>query len=261
MQSPKKSKTPSSLRNNLILESLSTLLITYTSCWSLIQVDLDLITPSSAALTTCFSIMLFTWISSQSSGAHFNPAITISLIIIKKIEWTNAIFYLISQLAGAFIAGLIIYLQISNEILLRISDKSILGIPFQEMNEISGFWAETIGAFFIVWVYVALGIDSANRKNFIVFGTAMGLSYFVGICTVGNISGGCFNPARSLGPSLVMGRIDKEQFIQFFGPVTGGILAALVYKWLFVDDEDDFHDELENDIQNEDTQRILHDNE
>ena len=256
-----KTKKDETLRNNLIMEGLGTLMITYVGSWTLIQQDLELENRVSTGFATALIVTIFTWICSQSTGAHFNPAITISLIIIKKIEWTSAIFYLISQMIGGIVAGILLYIQLSDDLLLRIADKSILGIPHQDLNEISGFWAETIGAFLIVWVYVSLALDPMNRKNFIVFGLAMGLIYFVGICTVGSISGGCFNPARSMGPSLVMGRIDKEQFIQFFGPLTGGIFSALLYKTIFVDDEDDFHDELENEVSSDETQRIIHDNE
>lgn len=62
----------------------------------------------------------------------------------------------------------------------------------------------------IVWVYIALTIDPINKKNPLVLSAAVSFTYlFIG-STVGHISGGAFNPHRSIAPSLFLAEITKE---------------------------------------------------
>jgi MIP family channel proteins len=243
------------------MEAFGTFLITYASCWATIQKDLGIIKNMTVGLCTLTSITLLYWLCFKKSGAHFNPAISIGLIVIKKMEWTVAIFYILVQLLGALLAAFLIYIQLSNELLAKIADKSGLGIPKQEINEISGFWGEMIGMFIINWVYLSICVDPLNKKSLTVVGVCMGCVYAVMILTVGIISGGCFNPARSFGPSILMGRFDKEQFIHFFGPLSGAIFSSFIYSGFFLDDEDDFQDDQDEieiqDLNNNESKRMI----
>ncbi len=217
---------------------------------------MELISITTSALSSSLVIMIFTWLCYDISGAHFNPAITIGLLVIKKIDWTDFVFYLIAQFFASFIAGFFVYIQLNKQINNYAEGKSQIGIPYQEDPEISSFWAELIGLFIISWVFLSLSQDPLNKKKPLIFGIAIGFIYFVILMTVGRLSGNSLNPARALGPAIITGKIEKRQFIQFFGPITGALLGNLLYSYIFIDDEDDLQDELYND-QNHETGKFL----
>jgi len=64
----------------------------------------------------------------------------------------------------------------------------------------------------------------------------VGLTYYFVKVTLGEISGGSFNPARSIGPAIVGGVMENKELMLLFAPFIGAILAAVVYNSVFVDD-------------------------
>lgn len=75
----------------------------------------------------------------------------------------------------------------------------------------------------------------------------MGLAYFTIMMVLGSYSGGSFNPFRSLIPAMAFGYLDKEQFLYLLGPLLGSLFSVLLYKWNFIDDDEDLnYEETEN---------------
>lgn len=246
----------------LVIEFLGTFALTYVGSWAIIFKDLNKISNNGVALAHSLAVLVFMWFGIPISGGHFNPAITLGLIVVKRIDWTSAIFYIMAQFLGAIVGAGFIFIQLSTEISDSLKNASLLGIPTpgSANYEISGFWGEAIGTFFIMYIYMALVVDSNRRKTEGVGAAAFAFAVYISSMTLGEISGAGLNPARSLGPAIVAGRIAKMQFIHFFGPIIGAILATIIYNSIFIDDEDDIRDELQSKQESQENNRILDQN-
>lgn len=229
----------------LLLEFIGTFSLTYVSSWTLIYTDLNSMTRNGVGLAQALVLTGFIWFGLNISGAHYNPALTIALVVIKQINWYTAMFYVASQFLGALVGAAFIYIQLNSEIMNLIKDKSIMGIPKPTSStyEVSGIWGEILGTYLLMYVYMATCSPANIKRVSGIGGAAVGFTLYVIIMTVGELSGGGFNPAKSLAPAVIMGNIEKDQFIQFFGPIIGAVLAAMLYKYIFVEDEEDLKEE------------------
>lgn len=244
----KKQKRGSEILNRLkklFAEFLGTFTLTYIGSWAIIFSDIDELGSDSVGFAHGVTLTIFTWILHRNSGAHFNPAVTLGMIVIRKINWSTGMFYIIVQFLGAICAALFIQAQLGVEIADAISEKSLIGLPRPDSGiyNVSGMWTELFGTFVLVYVYCAFNVDHAKTRPLEVFPVAIGFAYFLCYITVGDVSGGGFNPARALGPAIIIGKMGNTQFMQFFGPLAGAVLAALLYKLIFVDEDDEDEEE------------------
>ena len=171
------------------------------------------------------------------SGAHFNPAITISLAAIRQIRLVDAGIYLVVQFAGAIVGALLCKLLLNdfaNAKQLHFGAVA-LGAPIQFKVGL-GMLVEGIGTFFLVWAVVGVAVNPEAIKDWagLVIGGTLGLIVMVGAA----LTGAGFNPARAFGPSLVAHFFDKSGFDWFLiwivAPVVGGVLAAFIYMQMFI---------------------------
>lgn len=229
----------------LFCEFLGTFMLTYVGSWAIIFSDTDDLGDESVGFAHGIVLIIFTWLLFPISGAHFNPAVTLGMIVVRKIEWSMGMFYIIIQFIGAIVGAMCIQSQLTIEIYEAISDKSLLGIPRPDSAhyDVSGFWTELFGTFFLMYTYSAFVIDTSKTRSIEVFPVAYGLMYFICYITVGDVSGGGFNPARALGPAIIIAKIGNTQFMQFFGPLCGAVMGALIYKFIFVDEDDEDEDD------------------
>jgi len=230
----------------LMAEFLSLFAITYVSSWAVIFHDLKEVSQSLVALAYALTVMAFTWFVRDISGAHMNPAITIGMMVIKRIGWTNAAFYISSQFLGGIVAAFFIYMQMDPLLAASLKGKSGLGIPTSSSSEfeMSGFWSEVMGSLILVLVFLALVHEAKKHKSETTGGLAMCFAIYSISLTFGELSGPGLNPARALGPAIVIGRISRTQFIHFFGPIIGATIGALLYAAVFFDEDDDERDEI-----------------
>ena len=158
------------------------------------------------------------------SGGHFNPAVTIGLLSVRKIDITNAIGYICVQCLGAISAAAILKICIPANALASVG----MGTPAlgQGITPFAAFITEIILTFFLVFVIYGTAVDKrAPKMGGLFIGLAVTLDIFMG----GPISGAAMNPARHLGPALLGGGFDNV-WLYWAGPVIGGILAAQVYN-------------------------------
>ena len=170
------------------------------------------------------------------SGGHINPAVTIGLLITKNIALKDSIFYIIAQFIGAIIASLcllgIFGVDIGAGIGALGANAPAAGIDFTQ-----ALIAEIIGTFLLVLVVMGVAVD--KKADVGVYGLAIGLAIGISLTFLGPITGGCINPARGFSPYLVsflFGNPAGLQWINYLifliGPIVGGILAALSYKFI-----------------------------
>ena len=231
--------------DKLVMELVGTFALTYVGCMSIVYSDVNSMTLNGVGLSSALVLIVFMWFGLDISGAHYNPAITIALIIVKQVNWYTGLMYVGSQFAGALMGAGTVYVQLSHAIMERVKDKSMMGIPRTTAppNETGAIWGELLGTYAIMFVYMATCTMHNSKRVAGVGGAAVGFSVFVATMTVGELSGGGFNPARSLAPAILLGKIEKDQFTHFFGPIIGAALASMFYKYMFVEDEDDAKDD------------------
>ena len=154
------------------------------------------------------------------SGTHINPAVTIALLIGKLTSKKEAFFYIISQLAGAFLASILLKIMFPTNLSLGAT------LPAGALSQ--SFILEFILTFFLM--LTILGV--ASKKEFSnIAGLIIGLVVTGIILFAGPISGGSFNPARSIAPAVVSGNV-TALWIYITAPILGSIIAMLLWKSL-----------------------------
>lgn len=161
------------------------------------------------------------------SGANFNPAVSIALWSIKKLSTKDMIMYITSQIIGAILASLLLRAMFGNIATLGAT------LPNDALfdNEIFVALAVELIYTFILMV-VIMGVAVDNRADDRFGGIAIGFTIMVGALIIGPISGGSFNPARSLGPALISGNLTLLWIYLIF-PVIGALLAVVTTQNIF----------------------------
>jgi MIP family channel proteins len=166
------------------------------------------------------------------SGAHFNPAITVALAVIREIKLIDAAIYIVVQLAGATLGALATKWILVNFPNAEAVNYGAVGISDRLGGQtfFHGLSVELIGTFFLVWAVVGVAINPRSERGWaaLVIGATLGLVVFV----AGPLTGAGVNPARAFGPALVSGEwggFDDFVITYVLAPVVGGVLAALIY--------------------------------
>jgi MIP family channel proteins len=165
-----------------------------------------------------------------SSGAHFNPAITIAQLAIGLMRVRDAAAYVVFQLAGGALAGLLVLLLFHGAgAPVAYGATAIDAKVIVDGSPWLGLIAEAIGTFILMWAVMAVAVNPRGEKHFagLVIGGALGLAVMV----FGPATGAGLNPARWLGPALASGSY-ADFWIYILGPVAGALLAALGYRAL-----------------------------
>jgi MIP family channel proteins len=180
------------------------------------------------------AIALMVYAFGHVSGAHINPAVTIPMIITKKIGLKDGIGYILFQIMGAVIATL------SLKALFPIIGEKVLwgahGGPSELLGNsvMSGLVVEIILTFFLVVVIFMTAVHKKAPKS--VYGAAIGgmvfLLHLVGV----PLTGASMNPARSFSPAVVSGDAGlwEVQWLYWVGPIIGGIIAGVIMNYLYV---------------------------
>ena len=153
------------------------------------------------------------------SGCHINPAVSIAMLIRKKISAKDFCGYIVAQFLGAIAGAAVLNLIVKDTAKLGCNSLAPMVTP------IKGFGIEVILTF--VFVIAILGVTSRESNGNIaglVIGGALVLVHLLGI----PFTGTSVNPARSFGPALIAGDLTNI-WIFLLAPLVGGALAAVVY--------------------------------
>ena len=170
------------------------------------------------ASTSGFYIFIAVASFSRISGAHINPAVTISMWIHKKISSKKTLFYLLAQFTGGILGGLvwkIMYVaplgvhSLSSEIFMT---SIILGLSL-----------EVVCTTFLA----AVIFSTLNSESHFMAAFAIGSAVFLGIIVSMPFTGGSMNPARSFGPAVAFGEY-RDIWIYFVGPIIGAIIGSYI---------------------------------
>jgi len=176
------------------------------------------------------AIGLMVYAFGHVSGAHINPAVTIPMIITRKIGITDGIGYIVLQLVGAVAAAFTL-----KAVLPELGAAVNFGTqaPGELINSsaTSALGLEAIFTFFLVTVIFMTAVHKKAAAGIqgISIGGMVFLLHIVGV----PLTGASMNPARTFGPALASG-FWEFHWVYWVGPIIGGIIAGLIMNYVFV---------------------------
>lgn len=206
---------------NFVVEFIGTFFLVLTIGMSVIEPGAGAMAP----LAIGSALMVMVYAGGHISGAHYNPAVTLGILVRGKIDVKNAVIYWIAQFAGAVIAAVVVM--------------HLKGDAMSAVKPMAGDVGKQLLVEFLftfALVYVVLNVataDSTSGNSY--FGLAIGFIVLAGAYSVGSISGGAFNPAVALGIST-MGLVAMQNiWIYLVACFAGGIVAAIIFKMVNTD--------------------------
>jgi len=171
-----------------------------------------------APLAIGAALMVMVFAGGHISGAHYNPAVTLGVLIRGKVNGADVMPYMVAQLAGAMIAALAVKF-------LR------AGVAVTPITPHVGpaLLAEFLFTFALVYVVLNTATAEGTSGNSF-YGLAIGMTVMTGAFAVGDISGGAFNPAVALGICLLGISSWANIWIYLLADFTAAVLAAVIFQ-------------------------------
>lgn len=179
---------------------------------------------AAAPLAIGSVLMVMVYMGGHVSGAHYNPAVTVSVYLRGAMERSDVLPYVVAQLAGAVVAALLVVI---------VTGETFAPAPSPDASAAAFVLAELVMTFALVLVILNVATSKATEGNSY-YGLAIGFTVLAGAYAVGPVSGGAFNPAVGTGPILVHTLMGDGSFgdlwLYWVGPVLGGLLAVPVFR-------------------------------
>lgn len=170
------------------------------------------------------ALMVMIFMGGHISGAHYNPAVSLAVLIRGKLSAADFVIYVISQIAGAIAAAFVVNLVL---------DQTFAPAPGENVLAWKAVVVEALYTFALALVVVNVATAKGTEGNSF-YGLATGFTVLTGAVAVGAISGGAFNPAVGIGPTIVHALRGPGTYnhlwIYLVGPFIGGALAGIVFK-------------------------------
>lgn len=188
------------------------------------------------------AVFIGVYASAAASGAHLNPAVTISLAAIGDFPWKDVPGYIAAQVAGAAIGQVFVWLNYKQhfdatedaaaQLACFSTGPAIRNFPHNLLTEITATFIFILAILFITKPEMKLGALDALPVSFLVLGIGLSL---------GGPTGYAINPARDLGPRIIHALLPIKgkgssdwayAWVPIVGPIAGGLLAAFFFQFL-----------------------------
>jgi aquaporin Z len=175
-------------------------------------------TPASAAIAIGSVLMVMVYAGGHISGAHYNPAISLAVLIRRRLGAADLLPYWAAQLLGALLAALV--------------GLWLLDIPSASALSGDRIWqvlvVEFLFTFALAWVVLNVATSKDHPSNDF-YGLAIGFTVTAGAFAIGPISGAAFNPAVVFGLA-VTGMVSWSSiWVYLLATLAGGALGALTF--------------------------------
>jgi aquaporin NIP len=173
------------------------------------------------AITFGLIVMAMIYSFGETSGAHFNPAVTISFWVAKLFDKKEILPYLVSQIGGAILASLLLKFLFPENI--------NLGATLPSGTNLQSFVLEFVLTFILMMVI--LKTSQGSKEVGTMAGLAIGFTVLLEATFAGPICGASMNPARSLAPAIVSGNLSTI-WIYLFATTLGAMTASKVWQMI-----------------------------
>ncbi|HMV30833.1 MAG: aquaporin [Gemmatimonadales bacterium] len=177
-----------------------------------------------APLAIGASLMIMVYMGGHVSGGHYNPAVSLAVMLRGKLPASELAPYMVAQVLGAVVASLAVYL---------IMGQTFAPAPSPTASVVAALLVEILYTFALALVVLNAATSEKTSGNSF-YGLAIGFTVVVAAFAGGGVSGGAFNPAVGLGPTIVHALMGGGSFsnvwLYLVGPFVGGALAAFVFK-------------------------------
>ncbi|KAF7283603.1 hypothetical protein GWI33_023334 [Rhynchophorus ferrugineus] len=230
----KKGDTTRSYVVNFASELLGTALLMFLGCMGCFaQMDNPPAVHHMSSLSFGLVVLVIIMIFGHVSGAHLNPAVTISTVIFRMLTPTMALVYIAGQFVGALLGLFLLKIVMPPE---WVSDGFCLTKPFAQITPMQTLVIETIIT--AVLILVCCGVwDPRNSHKDDSVSLRFGLVVAAISMVAGPLSGASMNTARSFAPAFLAGDY-QDQWIYWIGPNVGAVLACGIYTFLFAQEEE-----------------------
>lgn len=171
-------------------------------------------------------LMVMIYMGGHVSGAHYNPAVTLAILLQKKIDTKDAGMYMVFQVVGSIAAALVSFF---------ITGHTFAPSPNPSATTMAALLVEIIFTFALVSVILNVAVSKATSGNNY-FGLAIGFTVLAAAFAGSGVSGGAYNPAVGFGPCLIDTLIGgngslSNVWLYFVGPVIGAGIASSVFNF------------------------------
>jgi MIP family channel proteins len=203
-------------------EAIGAFALVFAGCGAIVTnaVHANVLGAVGVSLVFGLVIMAMVYATGHLSGAHLNPAVTLAFALTRHLPRREALAYIGAQVLGAIAAA---------ALLLAVwpSQPADLGTTLPSVGAGSAVVYEAVLTAFLMFVIMAVATDTraVGAGAAIAIGGTVGLDALFG----GAITGASMNPARSIGPALVSGKL-HDLWIYVVAPIAGAAVGALAYQ-------------------------------
>jgi len=218
--------------NKYIAELLGTFVLVFVGCGSAVLAGSH-VGFVGISFAFGFSVLAMAYAIGGISGCHINPAVSISMFASGKMKLKDMVVYVVVQCIGAVIAATVLYAVALGKTGYSLAVNGLGQNGYDSASPagfsmVSGFIAEVVLTFiFLLVIFGSTGERAPKDFAGISIGLSLVFIHLVGI----PITGTSVNPARSLGPAVIVGGTALSQLWLFWvAPIIGGLLAAVIWR-------------------------------
>lgn len=177
-----------------------------------------------APLAIGCSLMIMVYMGGHVSGAHYNPAVSLAVMMRGKLSSGEFVPYVVAQVVGAITAAIVVNIVMGS---------TFAPAPSADASTLGSLLVEFFYTFALCLVVLNSATAKATEGNSF-YGLAIGFTIVVAAFAGGPVSGGAFNPAVGIGPVVIDAIMGDGSWgnlwLYLVGPLLGGVAAAVVYK-------------------------------
>lgn len=215
--------------NKYVAEFIGTFALVFAGTGAIVINDATNGTVSHVGVALTFGLIVLAMIYAigDVSGAHLNPAVTLGFFAARRLAGRMVAPYVACQCAGAAVASVTLRLLFP--------ENRTLGATIPAGSDLQSFVLEFILTFLLM--FVILRVSTGAKEKGITAGIAVGSVIALEALFAGPICGASMNPARSLAPAIVAGRLDSL-WLYLSAPLAGALVGVLACRFVTSDETD-----------------------
>lgn len=210
------------LHRRVAAELIGTFVLVFAGCGAIVVNDLSggAVTHVGIALTFGLVVAAMIYTFGDVSGAHLNPAVSVAFAIAGRFRWADVPAYIVTQCVAALLAAGTLRVVLPGHATYGTT------LPGAGANLVQAGVFEVVLTFILMTVILAVSIGAKEKG--ITAGLAIGATVGLEALFAGPVCGASMNPARSLGPAVVSGRVDGL-WVYVLATAAGAALAVPAY--------------------------------